>query len=275
MTTETALPVAPQGVEASGQPNQADPLALANGTPDDQTPADGEKQPEVKPEKTAEQREIDRLRRGIDRKTRQLAEARAQAGQHSPVQQPARGGTTPATQAADEPVTLSRAELDAMVNERAAKIAPTIKQQQAEIEHRQGIVNGLAKEWGQEKFDAHASELDEAFGGLADASGKPKPATDAIFESEMPKALIEYLTDPDNADEAEALGRMSATQAGRTIAKIETKLSTKAAEAKPQRSNAATPIESTRGGGALNTAPDAGDSKFMDWKLKQLQGRTF
>jgi hypothetical protein len=161
-----------------------------------------------------------------------------------------------------------------MVNERAAKIAPTIKQQQAEIEHRQGIVNSLAKEWGQDKFDAHASELDEAFGGLADASGKPKPATDAIFESEMPKALIEYLTDPDNADEAEALGRMSATQAGRTIAKIEAKLSTKKAEAKPQPSNAPTPIEGARGGGKTNGMPDPANTKaYIAWANKQEYGR--
>ncbi len=51
---------------------------------------------------------------------------------------------------------------------------------------------------GRQKFDAYASDLDDAFGGLVGQDGKPKPATDAIFESEMPAALIEYLADPEN-----------------------------------------------------------------------------
>lgn len=235
------------------------------------TPAEGEKK-----QKTPEQREIERLRRAIDKRTRQLYEARAMSGQNSPIQQGAEGDTNASrTQATDEPVTLSRAELQKLIRKEAEQLAPAIKQQQTEIEHRQKVVQTLAKEWGQEKFDAYASDLDDAFGGLADASGKPKPATDAIFESEMPSALIEYLADPDNADEAESIGRMSATQASRAIVKLETKLAAKRAEAKPQRSNAPAPIEQLRGGGASNNgAPDPANTKaYIAWANKQEFGR--
>lgn len=272
MTTETALPAALPGAEVSGQQTEADPLVTQ--TEGQNESGEGEKQPEAKPEKTPAERELERTRRKLDRVIRQREEFRAQLGQHSPVQQPVRGGTTPATQAEDEPVTLSRAELEARIKEEAQKLAPTIRQQQAEFERRQGIVSSLEKGWGQEKFDAHTAELDEAFGGLVDASGKPKPATDAIFESDTPKALIEYLTDPDNADEAEALGRMSASKAGRAIAKIEAKLSTKKAEAKPQPSNAPTPIEGARGGGKINGMPDPANTKaWIAWSNKQEHGR--
>jgi hypothetical protein len=124
------------------------------------------------------------------------------------------------------------------------------------IEHRQGIVKALAKEWGQEEFDAKASELDEVFGGLADAQGRPKPATDAIFEADNPKAVIEYLTDPDNADEAERIARLPAVRAGREIARLEAKLEAEKAKAKPKPSNAPKPLEAVKGGGVPSGMPD-------------------
>jgi hypothetical protein len=154
--------------------------------------------------KDPEQREIDRLRRRVDNLTRQKYDAAAQLPKRQ-----AQPAATDTQGSDDEPVTLSRAEIDRMVAERAEKLAPAVTEQRAVIEHRQGVVK-LAKEWGQEEFDAKASELDDVFGGLKDAQGRPKPATDAIFEADDPKAVIEYLTDPDNADEAERIARLPA-----------------------------------------------------------------
>lgn len=274
MTIETALPVATPVVEAGEQ--QADPSEFDRSQEGAEEPKAEEKTEEpAKKEKTPEQREIERLRRAIDRKTRQLYEARA-ADRREPDQRPvtheARSDTNTQPQAADEPLTLSRAELDKLVREQAEKLAPSLQQQRAEIEHRKGIVEGLAKEWGKEKFDAYANDLDEALDGLS-VGNKPKPVVDAIFESEKPGALIEYLSDPDNADEAEQLSRMNDRQAGRAIAKLEAKLS--AQKPKPQRSNAPTPIESIKGAGATSSGmPDPSNTKaYIRWANEQDRRR--
>ena len=141
--------------------------------------------------------------------------------------------------------------------------------QKAEIEQRAKVVQNLAKSWGAEKFDQIASELDDAFGGLADPQGKPKPATDAIFEADDPKALVEYLSDPEHADEAANIARMNAISAGRAIGKIEAKLAAMKAESKPQRSSAAAPLSAVRGAGAVNTAAPSDLKAYMAWANKK------
>lgn len=270
MTIETALPVATPVAEASEQAN-----AEALDTSTESTAAEGsegEAEP-AKKEKTPEEREIARMRRALDKRTRQLYELRAQVPSQTTVTREQGAGTTSATQADDEPVTLSRAELAQRIKQEAEKLAPTIRSRDAEMEHRQGVVDGLAKEWGQEKFNAMANELDDVLSGLADPDGRPKAATDAIFESDAPKALIEYLTDPDNADEAEELAAASPVKAGRLVAKLEAKLA--ATTAKPQRSNAPTPPEPVKGGGKTTSSmPDPANTKaYMKWANEQERSR--
>lgn len=276
MTIENALPIA--DVSAGAGEQQHDAGAGTNnelenagegGTEGEGTEAG------AKPPKTAEQREIERLRRAVDRRTRQLYEARGQAGTQQVAEtRTPQAGTTPPSQANDEKLTLSRSELDKLIKDGAEKLAPAIRQQQTEIEQRAKVVEGLAKEWGKEKFDTFASDLDDVFGGLADQKGQPKAATNAIFESEMPAALIEYLTDPDNADEAEALSHMGDRQAGRAVAKIEAKLTEAKKTGKPQRSNAPAPLETIKGGGKSNSMPDPGNTKaYIAWANKQDRGQ--
>ena len=142
--------------------------------------------------------------------------------------------------------------------------------QAAEEERRQGVIQSLAKTWGKERFDELSSDLDDAFGGLADRSGKPKPALEAVFEADEPARVIEYLADPDNIDEAESLARMSAAQAGRAIAKLEAKLSATPAKDKPKASKVPAPLEPVRGQGAVSTAPDPADTKaWIRWRNEQ------
>jgi hypothetical protein len=269
LTEETALPTGAQA--EAGEQAQTTAAAAATTTEQVEQPAaeakpEGEQtaeQKEAKKEKTPEQREIERLRRRVDNLTRQKYEARAQAGQPE-----ARVQETQASN--DEPVTLSRAELQKMIAEQAQKLAPTISEQKAEIERRHGIVQSLAKTWGQEEFDAKASDLEAAFSGLADAQGRPKPATDAIFEADDPKAVIEYLTDPDNADEAERIAKLPAGRAGREILKLELKLKEEAAKAKPKPSNAAKPLEAVKGGGVPTGMPDPSNTKaYIAWANAQ------
>ena len=221
---------------------------------------------EARPEKTPEQREIDRLRRGIDRKTRQLAETRAQLSlTHS-------SSESNNQQSADDsaPLSLTRAELAQMVKAEAEKLAPTLHEQATEAERRQSVVQGLAKTWGQERFDEVSSDLDDSFGGLTDRSGRPKPAIEAIFEADDPAKVIEWLADPDNASDAERISRMTGPQAGKAIAKLEAQLGTVTAKAKPQASKVPAPLESIRAQGSVSTSPNPSDTKaWIRWRNEQ------
>lgn len=227
-------------------------------------------------ERSPEERERIRQNRRIERLLQQRAELRAQLAArgngHEVDSTPReRRDAMAESQSDNETLQLSRHELQKLIAEEAKKLAPTIKQQEAEVERRRAVVQGLAKELGSEKFDALSVDLDDAFGGLADANGRPKPATEAIFEADDPRAVIEYLADPGHADEAEALGRMGAIAAGRAIAKLETKLAAEKAKAKPQPSKAAAPIEPLKGQGKAADGgyrPDMTDAEFAAWRRK-------
>lgn len=243
----------------AGASEPADNTAAA-AEPTDEGAEDAAQEAKAKPEKTPEQRELARAQRRIDSLTRQKYELRAQLQQ-----QPAQAAQQQSSDD-DEPITLTRAEMQRQVEERAARLAPSMAQQTDEVKRRGDIVASLEKDWGAEKFSNLASDLDDAFSGLADRSGKPKPATDAIFEADNPKAVIEYLTDPDNADEAERISTLSAVQAGKAIAKLEMKLEAEKSKGKPKPSNAPKPLEAVKGGGVPNGMPDPSDTKaYIKW----------
>ena len=207
---------------------------------------------EPKPEKTPEERERIRMQRGIDRRTRQLAEARAE---RDVLRRQIEEGLTNRQIGVDngnqgddsEPLSLTRKQLAELVKAEASKIAPTLRTQEAEHELRQSVVTSLAKTWGQEKFDEIASDLDDAFGGLRDSSGKPKPATDAVFVADNPARVIEWLANPDNLDDAERISKLNAAQAGKEIAKLEARFAVDDAKAKPKESKAPAPLEAVKG----------------------------
>lgn len=266
-TEDNALPTGDDAA-ASATSTEQDHVAATDAEQQvDQAAGEGKEQ-EAKKEKTPEQREIDRLRRRVDNLTRQKYELRAAMPAPAPQQHQSQADD-------DEPVTLTRAELQRQIAEQAQKLAPTMKEQQAEAERRHGVVTLLAKEWGQEKFDNLSAELDDAFGGLMDHRGAPKAATDAIFEADSPKDVIEYLTDPDNADEAASFSKMNALQAGREIARIEQKIEAAKLDAKPRPSNAPAPIEPARGGGVKVEKDPAQmtDAEFAAWRRRQIAQR--
>jgi len=269
----TALPAETAEVtEASGAATEATPTdqAKADGAETAETTEEAEKKVELTPE----ERERRRMQRGIDRRTKQLAEARAEAAQLaaelSRLRDPQNSGTTRVPADDSEPLSLTRAQIAQMVKAEAEKLAPTLREQAAETERRQGVIQSLAKTWGQEKFDELSSELDDAFGGLADRSGRPKPATEAIFEADDPRRVIEFLADPDNLDEAERIAKMGAVQAGKAIAKLEARLASEPAKDKPKASKAPAPLETIRGRGAVSGAPDPSDTKaWIRWRNEQ------
>lgn len=246
--------------------------------------AEGEKTddpaPEAKPEKTEAERERTRMQRGIDRKTRQLEEARAELRQLRLTREPIeRNNDLPADDS--EPLSLTRAELAQMVKAEAEKLAPTLSQQAAEAERRKSVIQSFEAKLGAERFNEVASDLDDAFGGLRDSTGKPKPATDAVFEADDPVKVAEWLSDADNHVEAERISKLSATQAGKAIAKLELRFEADAksagdakaaekAKAKPIPSQVPAPLEVVRGQGSVSTSPDPSNTKaWIAWRNAQ------
>lgn len=230
---------------------------------------------EQKPEVAEEPEDPDKLPSWAKKKLRN-AERRINTltkrlgGAEERLRSPSIGDTNQSEQDDSDSLSLSRKELAELIQQEAKKIAPQIKEQETVMEQRRRVAEGLAKEWGQERFNSLASDLDAAFDGLTDPKGQPKPAADAIFEADDPKAVIEYLADPDNAAEAASIARMSAVQAGRAIAKLESKLEGKKSADKPQASKAAAPIEASRGQGNITTAPDPRDTKaWIRWMNEQ------
>lgn len=254
---------------ATNEPTASDPIvtdeSAVDGTETQTEEVKAEETPEekLKPEKTPEQREIDRLRRGIARKTQQLAEARAGL-----TRQPIAGNN--GAQADDsEALSLTKAQLRELVTSEAEKLAPAIQQQRAEVERRTSVVQSLTSTWGQEKFDEIASDLDDAFGGLSDSGGAPKPAIEAVFEADDPAKVIEWLADQDNAEEAERISKMTAAQAGKAIAKLEARLAAETPKPKPKVSSIPAPLEPVRGQGRIdNSLPQDTDSTEV-WLEKE------
>jgi hypothetical protein len=235
-------------------------------------------QKEPAKERSPEEQERIRANRRIERLIRKNGELKArleassQRENFTPSQ--SRATNPPESHSDNETLQLSRAEIQQLIEQEARKLAPSIKAREAEIEQRRAIVDGLAKDWGQAKFDSLSASLDEAFDGLT-ANGRPKPAVDAIFESDSPRALIEYLADPDHADEAEAISRMSAIAAARAITKLEAKLAAEKAKDKPQPSKAGSPIEPLKGQGSSDRRSlfDLSDAEFMKRRREQVARR--
>lgn len=279
MDMDTASPATN---EAANQPEASDETKALNAAIDSEPGANSDTDEKTgseaapKKEKTPEEVRLTKLERKLERALRQRAEARAELEmmRQGVARQPIEEDNN-RTQRDNETLSLSRQELQELIASEAKKLAPTIKQQEAEMERRGAVVKRLAEAWGEEKFKALGDDLDDAFGGLRDRNGQPKPAADAIFEADDPAALIEYLADPEHADEADAIGRMGAVQAGRAIAKLETKLAAKKAQAKPQPSKAAPPIEDIRGQGGVNTKrlADLSDAEFEKRRRQQIANR--
>lgn len=269
----TALPVA--GIptqEASGQPGAVQLADTDSSVTLEVQEGDADK---AKPEKTPEERERQRMQRGIDRRTRQLAEERAarqalerQLADLTNKDQQRNNYTS--SQVDSEPLTLTREQLAEMVKAEAQKLAPSLNEQNATVDKRKSVVQSLATTWGQERFDELSSDLDDAFGGLTDSSGRPKPAIEAVFDADRPADLIEYLADPDHSDEAEAIARMNPVQAGKAIARLEDKIQAAKAKGKPQPSKQPPPLESVRGQGGVSNGPDPSNTKaWIAWRNEQ------
>jgi hypothetical protein len=229
-------------------------------------PAEGEK-PKV--EKTPEQKSIERLERKLGRVIGQREEARAERAhllaQIERLQSRSDDGTNRADGADSETLSLTRAELRAAIEAEAKRLAPTIKGRDDEAQRRRDVVGGLVKAWGQDAFTERTNDLAEVFDGNKQL---------LVLETENPAALIEYLTDDDNAAQAESIARMSIGRAGYELAKIAAKLEASKAQAKPKESKAPKPVEAIRGSGSAGTSlVGLSDREFNERRRRQVAAR--
>ena len=249
MNVEAALPEVTEQVAGAGdQQNTAEAPAKLK----DEAQAEGEPAKE-KPEKHPLEKELAKERRRIARLVEQREQARAEAA-HLRHQQPQRlqSGENGDTLTADERVSLTQAELNKLIREQAERLAPEVSSKREQEGELRAKALTLQKDLGGD-FQTVTEDLAAIL-----------PSGDlqlAVLSADAPAELARYLTDPDNADEAERIGRMSPVMAGRAFAKIEAKLEAIKAT-KPQPSKAAAPLEAPRGRGAVTAEPDT--SKWSD-----------
>ncbi len=253
MTDETL----PNALEAVADAQQAPETTEAQAT----DKPEGEK-PEGKDENPLE-KQLKREQRRIQNLTRQKYEMAARLEK---LEELAR--LAPSTQKADnqaidddsDTLSLSKAELERLIEKKAREIAPTIKaKEDGEAEVREKAVS-LRKQLG-ERFEELTSDLASVFDHDRQL---------LVLDAENPAALIEYLTDPDNAEEADRIARLPAQSAAFAKARIEAKLAS-TAKPKPQPSKVAAPIEPVRGGGGSTSgAPNPSDTKaWVKWRMSQ------
>lgn len=265
MQEETVLPSAealPTAV-AGDQTQQAEQLA---NTEADKAEETGEK----KAEKTPEQKAIERLERKLGRVIGQREEARAERQQLreqiASLQKSPIDGTNGQQDTDSDTLTLSKAQLRQVIEAEAKKLAPTIKGEAETAARQREVVSGLVKAWGQETFTERTNELAEVL----------EPSKQMlVLDTDDPAALIQYLTDVDNADEAEAIGKLPIGRAGYALAKIAAKLEAAKTQDKPKASKAPAPIEPSRGQGAALQGyhPNMTDAQFAAWRKSQKAAR--
>lgn len=231
MTTETQDSTAPESLNPAPVPTEQTVVVDTEATGDAAPEGDST---ETKPEKTAEQKELEYLRRKatkadrvqgklyqelqVERQARAAYEARAGQGEQAPTQQQQ-----------PDPYELAReiATLDKVTEQS----------------------NSVAKDGNKRftDFGAALSVVIEEAGPLIHSDGKqkgrPTALGEAILEATDPAGLLHYLgSNPALADE---LSGLSPTQLGRRIERYEAQI--KAKPVKPA-SNAPAPIKPLSGG---------------------------
>ena len=257
---ETVLP--------SAEAQAADAVAGEQPKVVDAEKTDTETKVDDKPAKSPEQKAIERLERKLGRVIGQREEARAERAtlqqQIEQLQRRPIDGTNQEVGTDSDNLTLSKAQLRQMVEAEAKRLAPTIKGEAETVAKQRDIVSGLVKAWGLEAFQERTNDLAE----VLDQSKQM-----LVLDTDNPAALIEYLTDDDNADEAEAIGRMPEGRAGYALAKIVAKIEAAKSDSKPKASKATAPIESGKAQGAVANgySPNMTDAQYAAWRKSQRQ----
>jgi len=259
MSTETELSPAAPAAEATGQQEAEvrthDAVDPAPGEPQTEAEEGGE----PKPEKSPAEKELARERRRIAQLTRIRREQEAEIATlraNLPLQRQQTGIDNSDTSGdGGETLQLTRAELQERIRAEAERLAPTINAEQSRQKQLQTAAVAARKELG-ERFEELTDDL---------AAVLPAPKQLRVLTAEKPAALIQYLTDSENAAEAEALRGMDDFDFGRALSRLESKAYASQATQQPQRSNAATPVDATRGRGTIKGGPPSDTKAYVQW----------
>lgn len=251
--TEEALPI----TEAPAQPQESQEAPKPE--------IEGEKPVETeKPAPTPEQERIRKLENANARQRQALADARARL--HHAQQQ---GLTQRQIEANNQQnggdsdvLSLTRAQLEQLAAERAKELAPRVAQQDAEESSRRAAAASMVDKLGYEKFTELTADLAEILPGELQLH---------LLDVKAPDVLLQYLADPDNVAEAQAIANLSPFKAGVAM----TELANKLAKNAPKPSAAAAPIEPVKGqGGGVDKDPSAmTDKQFSEWRRRQIAQR--
>lgn len=254
MTTETQVATTPETQNNALDTTEKKPEIVEPGSTDSEGQKASESE-EAKPtEKTAEQKELERLRRQVTKSHRtqgrmhqETVELRERLAQLEQKQAGMTDGET------------AKAEVDPV------KLAREI----ATIERVTEKANAVAKD-GNKRFSDFTEALTtlrEEAGDLFTSKGLPTPIGEAILEADDPAALIHFLGSNDEL--AAELEGLSPAALGRRIAKFEARM---AAEPKPKpASKAAEPIAPLKGtaNAAVKSLEQMSQAEYEAFRAKQ------
>lgn len=197
----------------------------------------------------------------------QRQEARERARALEQRLQPHTIGDTNQSDAEDsDRLSLSRAELQQMIEREAQRLAPTLKDQQDAIESRKKVARSLLEDLGPDKYQEMTDDLADLL---------PPDAQILVLETESPRALIEYLTDPENEAETKAIAKLGAHQQGLKLGLLAAQLKAKRSRDKPMPSKAPQPLEPVKSQGAASRKPLAllDGEEFAKRRREQIASR--
>lgn len=254
MTIENTPDVstAPETVIPAQVPTEQPEIVEPDGT---DSPAHEGDESEAKPEKTAEQKEVERLRRQLTKRDRtqgkmhQELQAYRQQLEFARQQGTSPQGANPATQQPHvDPVALAR--------------------EIATVERINEKSNGIAEDGNKRYPDFKDSlvKVVEEVGDLFNERGFPTPVGDAILESDDPAALIHFLgKNPDLASDLEGL---SPTKLGRQIERIEAQMKTTRPKPVSRASEPISPIKGGKGS-VVKTLENMSMAEYKAYRTKQ------
>lgn len=248
----------------------------ADTTPPEQAEPEGGDKPDDKqdePEQSVEdklkalQRRYERAEKKIQKLYAQREEARTKARLFE--SQPSRlteseDGDTNQPAADSDTLSVSRADLQKLIQAEAKRLAPVLSQQEALTETRSRSALALRQELGDERFLQLTEDLADIF--------PSHDAQFAVLEVEAPRAVLEYLTDPEHEAEARGIARLPSVAQGIALAKLSVKL----AKPKPEASKAPPPVERQRDAGgrfAQGYSPNMSDAEYAAWRKEQIARR--
>jgi hypothetical protein len=257
-----AAPVAAQiQTESADSPR----LAERESLPDDAASKEDGEQGDARPPKTAEQRELETLRRQRARQERVNArlwaenEAMRQRGQQA-------ASPAPADPQSEERVQVTRRDFEAAATARGQQLAQQMTAETRLAERCNSLLDVGTKM--DPKFDQAVVNVGAEL-PLFDRGGQPTPALEEILDSPQAAKLILHLNE--NPDVAAELADLSPRQLTRRLIAIEAGL------AKPARevSTAPRPLEPERAAARATAAPDPGKNPeaWREWRNKTSKVR--